>query len=122
MASPIIDHDTRDTGLAILFRELAIECGQDSDSGDDPMDFDGSGFSDSDSDSMDFDYSPMDVDPVLVNVDVDMDAWDHPPVQSPFLGNAYAPSLRYHFTGLSLAPTWEDPYHDYNMLVDTCST
>ncbi|KDQ28885.1 hypothetical protein PLEOSDRAFT_1102923 [Pleurotus ostreatus PC15] len=117
MASPIIDHNTRDTGLAVAFSELAAECDEYSDYSDDSMDIDDSDFSDSD--SMDSD-SPMDVDPVLREVDVDMDAWHHPPVESPFLGNRYAPSLRYRFTGLSLAPSWEDPYHDHNMLVDTC--
>lgn len=118
MASPIIDHHTRDPGLAVVFSELATECDVYSDSSDDSMDIDGSDFSDSD--SMDIGNSPMDVDPVPLEVDIDMDAWDHPPVESPFLGNSYAPSLRYRFTGLSLAPTWEDPYHDLNMLVDTC--
>ncbi|KAF9500202.1 hypothetical protein BDN71DRAFT_1427469 [Pleurotus eryngii] len=117
MASPIIGHNTRDVGLAVVFSELAMECDEYSDFSDDSMDIDGSGFSDSD--SMDIGHSSMDVDPAPQEVDVDMGAWDHTPVEGPFLGNSYAPSLRYRFSGLSLAPTWEDPYHDHNMLVDS---
>ncbi|KAF4574533.1 hypothetical protein EYR36_005877 [Pleurotus pulmonarius] len=112
MASPIIDQGACDVG----WRELALECDEeDSDYSDDSMDVDGSEFGDSDSNYMDLGSFPMDVDSVPAELDVDMDAWDHPPVESPLLGNTYAPSLRYQFTGLSLE-------EDHDMLVDACST
>ncbi|KAF4602521.1 hypothetical protein EYR40_005732 [Pleurotus pulmonarius] len=112
MASPIIDQGACDVG----WRELALECDEeDSDCSDESMDVDGSEFGDSDSNYMDLGSFPMDVDPIPVEFDVDMDAWDHPPVESPLLGNTYAPSLRYQFTGLSLE-------EDHDMLVDACST
>ncbi|KAF4593161.1 hypothetical protein AB1N83_013356 [Pleurotus pulmonarius] len=98
MASPIIGHSA---GPASFVRDFSMEIDQDSDSTDDSVD------ADFDSDWGDDDYS-MDVDPPAVDTgDVDMDAWDHPPVQSPLLGNSYAPSLRRHFSGLHIGPIYE---------------
>ncbi|KAF4593159.1 hypothetical protein EYR38_008871 [Pleurotus pulmonarius] len=98
MASPIIGHSTPN---GPFMHDFAMEIDQDSDSTDDSIDVD------SDSDSSDNDDS-MDVDVTAVeSLDVDMDAWDHPPVQSPLLGNSYAPSLRRHFSGLHIGPIYE---------------
>ncbi|KAF4569871.1 hypothetical protein EYR40_008853 [Pleurotus pulmonarius] len=101
MASPIIGHSARNGGPASFMRDVAMEIDQDSDSSDDSV---GADF---DSDWNADDYS-MDVDsPTIDTGDVDMDAWDHPPVQSPLLGNSYAPSLRRHFSGLHIGPIYE---------------
>lgn len=97
MASPIIGHGARDGGLAPYFHDFTMEIDEDSDSSDDD---------DDDDDSMDVDPTPVE------SGDVDMDAWDHPPVESPLLGNSYAPSLRYRFSGLYLGPD------DHRMAVD----
>ncbi|KAF9499507.1 hypothetical protein BDN71DRAFT_119217 [Pleurotus eryngii] len=94
MASPINGHGARDGGLVPYFHDFIMEIDQDSDSSDD------------DDDSMDVDPTPVE------SGDVDMDAWDHPPVESPLLGNNYAPSLRHRFSGLYLGPD------DHNMAVD----
>ncbi|KAF4593170.1 hypothetical protein EYR38_008882 [Pleurotus pulmonarius] len=101
MVSPIIGHSAREGGPTSFVRDFAMEIDQDSDSSDDSV---GADF---DSDWSADDYS-MDVDPPTVDTgDVDMDAWDHPPVQSPLLGNSYAPSLRRHFSGLHIGPIYE---------------
>ncbi len=101
MASPIIGHSARNGGLTSFVRDFAMGVDQDSDSTDDSIDVDSYSDSSDNDDSMDVDITAVEF------LDVDMDAWDHPPVQSPLLGNSYAPSLRRHFSGLHIGPIYE---------------